>query len=345
VLVRDGAVVGEGWHERAGEPHAEVHALRRAGQAAQGATAYVTLEPCSHTGRTGPCCEALLAAGVRRVVAAMQDPNPLVAGAGLARLRAAGVEVRSGVREPEARALNPGFIARMTRGWPWVRLKIGMSLDGRTALANGVSQWITGGDARRDVQRLRSEACAVMTGSGTVAADDPQLNVREFPVGRQPLRVVVDGALRLDPAARILRDAPTLVLTRAGLREDPAAAVRARRLEGAGARVVGIPAAAGDPEHLDLALALRALAGESLNEILVEAGQRLNGALLAAGLVDECVFYIAPSLLGDAARGPAQLGPFTRLDERLPLRFLAVRQVGTDLCVTAVPEHPARTPL
>ncbi len=202
VLVRDGKLIGEGWHKRAGEPHAEVHALRAAGESARGATAYVTLEPCSHHGRTPPCADALIAAGVRRVVVAMQDPNPLVAGQGIARLRAAGIDVECGLMEAAARELNIGFFSRMTRGTPWVRSKIAASLDGRTALANGASKWITGEAARRDVQHWRARSCAVLTGIGTVLADDPQLNVREPATERQPLRVVVDSELRISPGAK-----------------------------------------------------------------------------------------------------------------------------------------------
>ena len=213
VLVKDGKVIGEGWHERAGEPHAEVHALRAAGKAARGATAYVTLEPCSHHGRTPPCADALIAAGVSRVVAAMQDPNPLVAGQGLQKLRAAGIEVEYGLMEAAARELNIGFISRMTRGTPWVRSKIAASLDGRTALANGTSKWITGEAARLDVQHWRARSCAVLTGIGTVLADDPQLNVRGISTERQPLRVVLDSELRLSPAAKILQNGQTLIYT------------------------------------------------------------------------------------------------------------------------------------
>ena len=227
VLVTDGEVVGEGWHERAGEPHAEVVALRAAATKANGAIAYVTLEPCAHHGRTPPCCEALIKAGVARVVAAMQDPNPLVAGKGLAALRAAGIRVDSGLLEDEARELNIGFVSRMTRGTPWVRLKVAASLDGRTALANGQSQWITGPDARRDGHAWRARACAVLTGIGTVRDDDPQLTVREVATSRQPLRVVIDSRLETPPAARVLAGGGALVACAV---EDKAraAALRAR---------------------------------------------------------------------------------------------------------------------
>ncbi|MBT9521452.1 MAG: bifunctional diaminohydroxyphosphoribosylaminopyrimidine deaminase/5-amino-6-(5-phosphoribosylamino)uracil reductase RibD, partial [Dechloromonas sp.] len=212
VVVRDGEIVGEGWHEKAGEPHAEVHALRAAGEKGKGATAYVTLEPCSHHGRTPPCAEALIAAGVARVVAAMTDPNPLVSGKGLALLQAAGIETASGLLENEARELNIGFVSRMTRGRPWLRLKAAASLDGKTALNNGVSQWITGPDARRDGHAWRARACAILTGIGTVRDDDPSLTVRDVVTTRQPLRVVVDSRLEILPTARILQGEPVLIV-------------------------------------------------------------------------------------------------------------------------------------
>jgi diaminohydroxyphosphoribosylaminopyrimidine deaminase/5-amino-6-(5-phosphoribosylamino)uracil reductase len=322
VLVKDGAVAGEGWHERAGEPHAEVHALHMAGTAARGATAYVTLEPCSHHGRTPPCADALIEAGVARVVVAAQDPNPQVAGSGIEKLRAAGIAVECGLMEAAARELNIGFFARMTRGTPWVRSKTGMSLDGRTALANGVSQWITGAAARRDVQHWRARSCAVLTGIGTVLADDPQLNVREIDAGRQPLRVVLDSMLQTPPSARILQGGDVLVCT--AVQDAEKIAV----LERAGAKVSVMPDGAG---QVDLSAVLRDLAQRGCNEVLVEAGSTLNGALLRAGLVDELLLYIAPQLLGDAARGMAQLGELTALDQRIELDWQDVRQVGRDL--------------
>ena len=235
VIVRDGRCVGEGWHVRAGEPHAEVHALAMAGEAARGATAYVTLEPCSHHGRTPPCAEALVRAGVGRVVAAMEDPNPLVAGRGLARLREAGIATLSGVLEAEARELNLGFVSRMTRGRPWLRLKAAATLDGKTALENGVSQWITGDDARRDAHRWRARSCAVLTGIGTVRDDDPQLNVRAIPTDRQPLRIVVDARLDTPLNAKLLDGGPVLI---AGAIDDPA---RIAALRHRGADVVILP--------------------------------------------------------------------------------------------------------
>ena len=326
VLVKNGAVVGEGWHERAGEPHAEVHALRAATDAARGTIAYVTLEPCSHHGRTPPCADALIAAGVARVVVAMQDPNPLVAGQGIAKLRAVGIDVECGLMEAAARELNIGFCSRMTRGRPWVRSKVGMSLDGRTALTNGVSQWITGPAARQDVQHWRARSCAVLTGAGTVLADDAQLNVRSVETPRQPLRVVLDNMLSIPLDARLLQDGGVVIYTAV---QD---AGKIAALEQTGATVCVSPDAAG---QVDLDVALCDLAKRGCNELLVEAGSTLNGALLKAGLVDELLLYVAPQLLGDMARGIAALGELTRLDQRVDLEWQDVRQVGNDLRITA----------
>ena len=325
VIVRDGRVVGEGWHERAGTPHAEIHALRAAGDAARGATAYVTLEPCSHHGRTPPCAEALIDAGVARVVAAMTDPNPLVAGGGIAMLTLAGIRADVGLMEAEARALNPGFVSRMTRGRPWVRLKTAATLDGKTALENGASQWITGDAARADVQRLRARACAILTGSGTVAADNPRMNVRDFNIGRQPLRVVVDSQLRTAPDAAIL---PALVACH---HADPA---RRAALEQAGAEVVELP---GSDGRVDLAALFARLAQRGVNEVHVEAGAALNGALLAAGLVDEWVAYVAPMAVGDVARGLFAMPALTTLASAQRFTLADVRQIGGDLRLTLTP--------
>ena len=327
VLVKEGELVGEGWHERAGEPHAEVHALRMAKDAARGATAYVTLEPCSHHGRTPPCADALIAAGVARVVVAMQDPNPLVAGQGIAKLRAAGIEVECGLMEGAARELNIGFCARMTRGRPWVRSKVGMSLDGRTALANGVSQWITCAAARQDVQHWRARSCAVLTGIGTVLADDARLNVRELDTPRQPWRVVLDSHLRMPLDAQVLYGGgKTLIYTATEHPEKRAI------LHDLGGEVVVLPDAAG---RVDLPGVMGDLAQRGCNELLVEAGSTLNGGLLKAGLVDELVLYVAPQLLGDAARSMAQLGELSGLDQCVALEWQDVRQVGSDLRITA----------
>ena len=326
VLVRDGTVVGEGWHEKAGGPHAEVHALQSAGNLARGATAYVTLEPCSHHGRTPPCCEALLATGIGRVVAAMQDPNPLVAGQGLAWLRDAGLAVESGLLANEARELNIGFVSRMERGRPWVRLKAAASLDGRTALENGSSQWITGPDARRDGHRWRARACAILTGIGTVRDDDPQLTVRDVETARQPLRVVVDSRLEIDPSARVLQGERVLVV--AAVENHLLASI----IEARGAEVIFLPNDAG---KVDLQALMRELAKRGINELHVEAGFKLNGSLLREGLVDELLLYLAPSLIGDASRGLFNLPALDDLAEKRTLQWRDVRQVGSDLRVVA----------
>lgn len=330
VLVRDSRIVGEGWHERAGEPHAEVHALRRAGEAAHGATAYVTLEPCAHSGRTPPCVTALIEARVRRVVYAVNDPNPRVNGGGAQRLRGAGIETSSDVLAQEARDLNPGFFKRMRTGLPWVRVKLGASLDGRTALANGVSRWITGSAARQDAQRFRARSSVVLTGSGTVLADDPALNVRLEGATRQPLRVVLDSELRVPPSARLFeREGPSLVFT---LSTD---ASRRAELTRRGVQVESAERAS----HGGLALeaVLRRLAQRESNEVWVEAGARLAGALLQAQLVDELIVYLAPSLLGGAARALADLPEISSLEQRLRLRFTQCTPIGEDLRITAVP--------
>ncbi len=326
VIVQGGTVVGEGWHERAGTPHAEVHALQQAGEAARGATVYVTLEPCSHHGRTPPCAEALVKAGVARVVAAMRDPNPLVAGGGIDMLTLAGIQADVGLMETEARALNPGFVSRMTRNRPWVRLKTASTLDGKTALENGASQWITGAAARADVQRLRARACAILTGSGTVRADDPKMTVRDVDIGRQPLRVIVDSALATPPTAAIL---PALIACHTA---DPA---RRAALEAAGAEVVALPGARG---RVDLAALLTLLAQRGVNELHVEAGAGLNGALLEAGLIDEWIAYVAPMAVGDAARGLFATAPLTALADASRFRLADVRQLGSDLRLTLLPQ-------
>ncbi|MBS1142020.1 MAG: 5-amino-6-(5-phosphoribosylamino)uracil reductase / diaminohydroxyphosphoribosylaminopyrimidine [Proteobacteria bacterium] len=328
VLVRDGEIVGEGWHEKAGEPHAEVHALRAAGEKARGATAYVTLEPCSHHGRTPPCAEALIAAGVSRVVAAMTDPNPLVSGKGLALLQAAGIETASGLLENEARELNIGFVSRMTRGQPWLRLKVAASLDGKTALNNGVSQWITGPDARRDGHAWRARACAILTGIGTVRDDDPQLLVRDVETTRQPLRVVVDSKLETPLGARILQGGPVLI---AGAVDNPE---RIEALRAVGADVLILPNPSG---KVDLKALLVALAQRGINEVHAEAGFKLNGSLLREGLVDELLLYLAPCLIGHAASGLFNLPELATLDGKQRLQIRDLRQVGADIRVLARP--------
>jgi diaminohydroxyphosphoribosylaminopyrimidine deaminase/5-amino-6-(5-phosphoribosylamino)uracil reductase len=325
VIVGDGRVIGEGWHERAGTPHAEIHALKAAGDAARGATVYVTLEPCSHHGRTPPCAEALINAGVGRVVAAMTDPNPLVGGGGISMLTLAGIRAEIGLLEAEARALNPGFVSRMTRQRPWVRLKTASTLDGKTALANGASQWITGEAARADVQRLRARACAIVTGSGTVLADNPRMNVRDFDIGRQPLRVIVDSALRTPADAAIL---PALVACHHAAPKARAA------LEKAGAEVIELPRTDG---RVDLAGLFTLLAQRGVNELHVEAGAALNGALLAAGLVDEWVAYMAPMVVGDDAHGLFAQPSLASLADAARFKLADVRQIGGDLRLTLLP--------
>lgn len=333
VIAQGERTVGAGWHERAGGPHAEVGALREAGPAARGATAYVTLEPCSHHGRTPPCVDALLASGVSRVVAAMEDPNPLVAGQGLARLRAAGVQVDVGLLEDAAQALNAGFVSRMRRGRPWVRVKLAASLDGRTALAGGESQWITGGDARRDGHRFRAQACAVLTGMGTVELDDPQLTVRDVVTTRQPLRIVVDGRLRVSPSARVVVDGGALVVHgEAAQRAGGDFAARRLALTALGCEVIDLSAADG---HVDLSALMAELARRGCNEVHVEAGGRLAGALLARGLADELLLYLAPCLIGDTGRGLFALPALASVADRPHLDVFDLRMVGSDLRVRA----------
>jgi len=333
VLVREGRIVGEGWHRWAGEAHAERHALARAGAEACGATVYVTLEPCCHHGRTPPCADALVEAGVARVVCAMVDPNPLVSGKGLARLKDAGIETLNGVLEAEARALNPGFIKRLERGRPYVRCKMAASLDGRTAMADGESQWISSPESRRDVQLLRAGSSAILTGIGTVLSDDPSLNVRlsasdvpgmdsHEPV-RQPLRVLVDSQWRMPADARMLGLAgKTLVVGTAHAPERMAA------LEAVGAGVWRAPELDG---RVDLAALMDELARRGINEVLLESGARLAGAMLTAGLVDEIQLYLAPHLMGDAARGLFHLPGISAMADRLALEIQDVRRIGPDL--------------
>lgn len=341
VLVRDGQIVGEGFHQKAGEPHAERLAIKDAGERARGATCYVTLEPCCHQGRTPPCTQGLIEAGVSRVVAAMTDPNPLVAGQGFARLEAAGIEVRQGLMAEEAAKLNPGFVKRMTQGLPWVRCKLAMSLDGRTAMASGESQWITGPEARLDVQRGRARSCAILSGIGTVLADDPCLNVRlehselhdlgpDYPA-LQPLRVILDSQLKMPATARLLAlPGQTLIFSNQASLASP----RARALQAAGA---SLEAVAGVEAGLNLHEVMQRLAALGLNEVWMEAGATLAGAMLQAGLVDELIIYMAPHLMGDAARGLVHLPGLERLTQRIELRLEDVRQLGHDLRLTFVP--------
>lgn len=320
VVVRDGAIVGEGWHEKAGGPHAETLALAQAGARAAGATVYVSLEPCNHYGRTPPCAGALINARVARVVAAVADPHPHAQGGGAA-LQAAGVRFDVGLLEDEAREINIGFFSRVVRGRPWVRLKAAATLDGRTAMADGRSQWITGPEARRDAHRWRARACAILTGIGTVKADDPQLTVREVPTPRQPLRVLVDSRLETPPSARVLQGEKVLVF-----------AARPGSLPNA--EVVTLQNPAG---KVDLPAMLEELARRGVNELHVEAGFKLNGSLLREGCVDEVLLYLNPSLLGDSGQGIADLAAPASLDARRRLRMMSVERVGEDLRIVARP--------
>lgn len=326
VIVHDGRVVGSGWHERAGQPHAEINALNTAGTAARNATAYVTLEPCSHHGRTPPCAEALVNAGIVKVVSAMSDPNPLVAGGGYELLKQAGIDVQTGLMEAEARALNIGFVARHTRKRPWVRIKIAASLDGKTALSNGSSQWITGEAARCDGHRFRARSCAILTGIGTILADDPQLTVRHVETSRQPLRVVVDSRLEIALDAKALRGGGELIFT-ATASEGKIVALR-----DVGARPLVMP---DKYDNVDLAGMMRTLADFEINEVMVEAGRKLNGALINAGLVDELVIYFAPYLIGDLAHGMLKLPELTDLANKRALVIHDLRMVGPDIRIIA----------
>ncbi|MDD2546268.1 MAG: bifunctional diaminohydroxyphosphoribosylaminopyrimidine deaminase/5-amino-6-(5-phosphoribosylamino)uracil reductase RibD [Burkholderiaceae bacterium] len=329
ITTPEGRVLGRGSTQQAGGAHAEIMALRDAAAAGldvRGATAYVTLEPCAHQGRTGPCCDALVAAGIARVVASVQDPNPLVAGQGFARLRAAGVTVEVGPGAAAARELNLGFFSRMVRKTPWVRLKVAASLDGTTALANGASQWITSGAARADGHAWRARSCAVLTGIGTVLADQPRLDVRDVPTPRQPQVVVVDSQLQTpQDASLFIADRECTIYAAATF--DTSMQTRKQALEARGATVVHLPNAQG---QVDLPALLRDLAQRGVNELHVEAGHRLNGALLSAGLVDEWLVYLAPKLLGPG-RGMAQWGPLETLAQGQELEFRSVDRVGPDL--------------
>ena len=332
VLVKDDQIVGEGWHRKTGEAHAEVAALQAAGVDARGATVYVTLEPCSHQGKTPPCVDALIAAGVVEVVAAMVDPNARVAGHGHSALEDAGISVRTGLLQDEAAALNAGFLSRMQRGRPLVRLKIAASLDGRTAMANGESQWITGEAARDDVQRLRAASGAVMVGIGTVLADDPSLNVRSEGIdngGMQPLRVVLDRSLKMPASARML-DLPGTTIIFCTHDKNRGA------LEAAGASVQLV---AGQDKATDLAAVMGKLADLEINDVLVEAGPTLAGSMLACGLVDELVIYQAPHIMGSESRGMFVTPSWQTIDQRLNLEVVDVRNIGPDLKITARPEH------
>lgn len=328
VIVKENRIIGTGYTQPVGHAHAEVQALNDAadkGFDVAGATVYVTLEPCSHHGRTPPCADALIRARVARVVAAIPDPNPLVAGQGLARLDAAGIQVSCGVLEEEAREINIGFLSRMERGQPWVRMKAAASLDGMTALHNGVSQWITGDEARADGHYWRARACAVLTGIGTVMEDDPQLTVRAIDTPRQPQRIVIDSRLQINPHARVLTGGGTWIVAAEANPEKEA------MLRDAGNEVIMLPNAGG---KVDLALLMQELGRRQINELHVEAGFKLNGSLIREGCVDELLVYLAPMLLGDA-QGLFNLPAVTSLEQKKALRFHEIKQIGADLRILA----------
>lgn len=328
VVAAGGEIVGEGWHEETGAPHAEIIALARAGGRARGATVYLNLEPCCHQGRTPPCTDALIDAGVARVVAAMEDPNPRVEGGGVQMLRAAGIEVEVGLMGEQALALNRGFVSRMTRGRPWVTVKVAASLDGRTAMASGESRWITGEAARADVHRLRARVSAIMTGSATALADDPALTARCKDVTQQPLRVLVDGGLRVPATAQLFEDSARVLV---------ATAVRPTPSTGAAhVETVSLP---GEDSRVDLVRLMGHLGEREVNEVLVEAGPSLSGALLKNRLVDEIVMYMAPVCLGSDGAGMFDLPFINRLDESISMNITDIRQIGRDLRVTALPER------
>ncbi|MDO8962209.1 MAG: bifunctional diaminohydroxyphosphoribosylaminopyrimidine deaminase/5-amino-6-(5-phosphoribosylamino)uracil reductase RibD [Methylophilus sp.] len=330
VIVNQQKIVGEGAHLKSGEPHAEVYALQQAGALAKGATAYVTLEPCSHHGRTPPCADALLKAGIKTVIAAMVDPNPLVAGQGLAYLQSQGIATQSGLMQTQAQALNPGFVTRMVHQKPWIRCKVAASLDGKTAMENGHSQWVTSEAARQDVQHWRARSCAMLTGVGTVLADNPRLTVRDMPNARQPLRVVVDSTLRTPIEAHILQDSPTLI----AYAQDPQQ--RAQQLKDLGVMLFHAPNAQG---KVCLATLLRHLASLQMNEVMVEAGQCLNGALMALKLIDELIMYYAPKLMGGAAHNMFAMPSLLHMDQAIQLDIQDIRQFGPDIRLIAQPQY------
>ena len=332
VIVKDGQIIGEGAHLKAGEPHAEVFALRQAGEQASGATAYVTLEPCSHTGLTPPCSQAIIDAGIIKVIAAMQDPNPLVAGNGLTHLQAHSIETFSGLMQAEAEAQNSGFISRMSRCFPYVRSKIAASLDGKTALNNGVSQWITSEPARLDVQHWRARSCAILTGIGTILADNPRMTVRDLQTDRQPLKVIVDSQLKISLDAKILQGGKALI---AFSQQNPQ---KEAQLLAAGAALICIPNNEG---KVCLTTLLSHLAHMQTNEVLVEAGEGLNGALLAQHLIDELLIYYAPKLMGGSANSMFAMPIFTNMSQATNLAIIDLRQVGVDIRLRAKPNYHA----
>jgi diaminohydroxyphosphoribosylaminopyrimidine deaminase/5-amino-6-(5-phosphoribosylamino)uracil reductase len=341
VIVKDNAVIGRGWHQLAGEPHAEIHALREAGESARGATAYVTLEPCAHTGKTGPCCEALVEAGIARVVIGMQDPNPLVSGKGATYLRQHQLDIIVPLMLEQCAELNPGFIKRQQQRLPYLRCKLAMSLDGRTALSNGQSKWITGAAARADVQKLRARSCAIVTGINTVIADDPAMTIRkeqldvpdmELALRKQPLRVVLDTDLRISLDAKILDPVEEVMVI---CSEDGGAdSQKLAGLVAKGVQVVRLPGAQG--KGLDLKEVFHFLADKDCNEVLIESGAGLAGAMIDSGLLDELVIYVSPKFMGHTALPLLELPEYSAMDKITELKFREIRQLGKDLRITAV---------
>ena len=331
ILVRNNSVLAEGWHQFSGGPHAEVNALKHAGDSARDADCYVTLEPCSHTGKTPPCADALIAAGIARVIIATDDPNPKVSGQGMQRLKEAGIKTEIGLMQVQAQALNPGFEMRMRERRPFVRSKLAMSLDGKTALANGQSKWITADAARQDVQRLRAQSSSIMTGIGPVLADDPALTVRDIDTGnRQPLRVVLDPDLKMPTTAKMLKEpGRTLLFTLSGNKKKKTA------LTGAGAEVFTLDAK--DRQAMVQPVMTQLAGHEEVNEVLVEAGAVLNGSLLCAGLIDELIIYMAPHILGHDARGLFNIPVIEEMNNRFELKFTDVRMIGQDIRITLKP--------
>jgi diaminohydroxyphosphoribosylaminopyrimidine deaminase/5-amino-6-(5-phosphoribosylamino)uracil reductase len=327
VITQNEQIVGSGWHERAGQLHAEINALNVAGVAARGATAYITLEPCSHYGRTPPCADALINAGIAKVIIAMEDPNPIVSGCGCALLERAGITVQTGLLQADAHALNVGFVTRMVHKKPWVRLKIAASMDGKTALNNGASQWITGEAARQDGHRWRARSCAIVTGIGTVKSDNPQLTVRHVETPRQPKKVIVDSRLTTPLDAELLQGEEVFIFTANTENQEKKAA-----LSKMGIQVIVLPNAEGT---IDLEKMMAMLADFEMNELLVEAGCELNGALVKAGLVDEMIIFLAPHLLGDIAQGMIKLPELVNLEQKKVLGIQDLRMVGQDIRVIA----------
>ena len=335
IIVQNSKIVGEGAHLKAGYAHAEIFALLQAAGQTNGATAYVTLEPCNHTGRTPPCTQALIDAGIAKVIIAMQDPNPLVSGSGVAYLQANGITVQTGLMQAQAEILNPGFISRMTHNKPFVRSKIASGLDGKTALINGQSQWITSEQSRLDVQRWRARSCAILTGIGTVLADDPSMTVRDIPLDKQPLRVILDSQLRITPNAKILKNGHALIAFSCD-HEHGDAYKKTQKLLAVGAQLIKLPNHAG---NVCLKSLFGHLASLQINEVLVEAGETLNGALLSQRLIDELLIFYAPKIMGGAAKNLFTMPELTQMSQAINLDIIDIRQIGVDIRLRAKPNY------